>query len=134
MAEAIRVLIVDDEEDLVEMLRMRLESLGYSVRTASDGAAGIAAAAEFKPAVILLDNLMPDMEGVEVCHRLRADPKMAGIRIVLMTAGSPTKSATRAKEAECDDLILKPYDYDEVIRKIASGPPGPGRNAHAQSS
>lgn len=132
MAEAMRVLIVDDEEDLVEMLRLRLESLGYQVRTACDGATGIAAAAEFKPAVILLDNLMPDMPGVEVCCKLRADPATAGTRIVLMTAGSPTKSATRAKEAECDDLILKPYDYDEVIRKIAAGPRAPGRNAHAQ--
>lgn len=133
MAEAMRVLIIDDEDDLVEMLRLRLESLGYSVRSASDGAKGIEAASEFKPHVILLDNLMPDMEGVEVSQRLRADPGLADTRIVLMTAGSPTKSAARAKDAACDDLILKPYDYDEVIRKIA-GASGPGRQSHAQGA
>lgn len=116
-----RLLIVDDEEDLVDMLALRLESTGlFDIARAHDGAAGLARAHDLKPDVVLLDNVMPGMDGWEVCTRLRCDPATKDTAIVMMTAGAPQESQRKARECSADALILKPYDQAEVIQTLKS--------------
>lgn len=115
-----KILIIDDEEDLVDMLAMRLQATGFDVATANDGPAGLEKAHEDKPDVVLLDNVMPRMEGWEVCRRLRADPLTKDVKIIIMTAGSPTKSQKRAHEEHVEHVLLKPYDHDRLIDLIKS--------------
>lgn len=123
-----RVLIIDDEEDLVEMLALRLESTGlFEVEKAFDGASGLARALQTVPDVILLDNVMPGLDGWEVCRRLRADAKTSGLTIIVMTAGSPRKAEQQGREAHADRVVLKPYDYGELIEILKQE----GSNAQA---
>lgn len=116
-----KVLIIDDEEDLVEMLAMRLQASGlFDVETAYDGPAGLDKARHAPPDVVLLDNVMPLMEGWEVCRRLRADPKTKSAKIIIMTAGSPTKSQKRARDERVEHVLLKPYDHEQLLELIKS--------------
>ncbi len=114
-----KVLIIDDEEDLVEMLAMRLKASGFEVDTALDGPAGLEKARQRPPDVVLLDNVMPQMEGWEVCHRLRGDPRTQSVKIIVMTAGSPGKAQRRGREERVDHVVFKPYDHEELIGLIA---------------
>jgi two-component system, OmpR family, alkaline phosphatase synthesis response regulator PhoP len=114
-----RLLIVDDETDLVDMLAMRLEATGlFEIQKAQDGFEGLARAAEWKPDIVLLDNVMPGLDGWEVCRRLRADSRFDGLLIAMMTAGTPQKSQQRARDFHADALILKPYDQSDVINTL----------------
>lgn len=116
MSERRRVLIVDDEPDLVDMLALRLESTGlFEVDRAHDGLSGLERAHRSHPDVVLLDNIMPGIDGWEVCRRLRRDPESRDAAVVIMTAGAPQESQRRAREVAADALILKPYDQAEVI-------------------
>jgi CheY-like chemotaxis protein len=114
-----RVLIVDDEPDLVDMLALRLEATGlFEVERAHDGPTGLACAHDHRPDVVLLDNIMPGMDGWEVCRRLREDPESRDVPVVIMTAGAPKESQRLAREVAADALILKPYDQSEVIQTL----------------
>lgn len=125
----LKILVIDDEEDLVEMLALRLRSTGrFEVETAYDGAAGLEKARTRLPDVVLLDNVMPGMDGWEVCRRLREDAKTKGLRIVVMTAGSPGKAQAKGREARADFVLLKPYDHEQLIA-VLEGKEG----AHAQN-
>lgn len=125
-----KVLIIDDEEDLVAMLSLRLRSTGrFEVDTAPDGAAGLARADSFGPDVVLLDTVMPGLDGWEVCRRLRADPRTKATRIVVMTAGNPSAAQARAKQAGADEVVFKPYDHERLIELLDPGQGG----AHAQA-
>lgn len=132
-----RILIIDDEEDLVEMLALRLEATGgFSVVSkAFDGLTGLQRAKELVPDIVLLDNVMPGLDGWEVCRRLRADPSTGAINVVVMTAGSPSKAVERGREAQADRVVLKPYDHAdliEILKQLPDKTPGPeGANAKA---
>lgn len=121
-----RVLIIDDEEDLVEMLALRLDATGlFEVQTASDGEKGLARAAETKPDVVLLDSIMPGLDGWEVCRRIRGDSQLSSTAVVMMTAGTPEESARRARESAADGLILKPYDPVQVVDTLKAASHAP---------
>ena len=114
-----KLLIIDAEEDLVEMPAMRLEATGlFEIQKAHDGLAGLARAGEWLPEIILLDNVMPGLCGWEVCRKLRADSRLSGVALAMMTAGSPHKSQKKARDMGADALILKPYDQGEVIETL----------------
>jgi len=114
-----KVLIIDDEEDLVEMLALRLSASGlFDVRTSNDGPGGLEKARQDPPDVVLLDNVMPLMEGWEVCRHLREDSRTRDAKIIIMTAGSPTKSQKRAREERVEHVLLKPYDHEQLIELI----------------
>ena len=119
MSDRKRVLIVDDEEDLVEMLALRLRSIGlFEIETAGDGETGLETARRFHPDVVLLDSRMPGTDGWDVCRRLRADPLHSATAIVMMTAGTPEESQRKTRECGADGLVLKPYDYQQVVETL----------------
>jgi len=117
MAEA-KILIVDDEPDIIEFLRYNLEREGYEVHSADNGAAGLETAREVKPDLIVLDIMMPEMDGVEVCRRLRADEKFKDTVITFLTARQEDYSQIAALEQGGDDYISKPIRPRVLMARI----------------
>lgn len=114
-----RVLIVDDESDLTEALAIRLSSgWGFTVAVAHDGDEGLRKASVFKPEVILLDIAMPNVDGWEMCRRLRDDPVTRDIPIVIMTAWSTEDLHRRAQEEGVSRVLLKPAEDPELLHVL----------------
>jgi putative two-component system response regulator len=118
MASDSTVLIVDDEESVRESLQLALAGDGYRLAFASDGLEGLEAAARLKPDLILLDVRMPGLDGFEVCRRLRADPDVAEVPILIMTVLSDRESRLAGIEAGADDFLSRPFDWDEVRQRV----------------
>ncbi len=104
-----KILCIDDDWALLRVLTILLQSHGFLPLTAPDGPTGLALAAAERPALVLLDVLMPDMDGFEVCRRLRADPRTRTIPCVFLTALRDTKLGVRAIEAGGELALSKPY-------------------------
>ena len=113
-----RILVVDDEPRNVKLLDALLVRQGYTVVTAADGKAALRLAAEQPPDLILLDVMMPALDGFAVTQQLRADPRTRLIPIVLVTALKDTGDRIRGIEAGCDDFISKPFDHHEVLARV----------------
>jgi CheY-like chemotaxis protein len=111
---AVRVLLVDDNEDAVSLLAEALETLGYETRVAYDGPSGIAAAAEFSPAVALLDIGLPVMDGYELAQRLRE--QAAGIQLVAMTGYGQEADRQRTREVGFAHHLVKPLSVQQVAQ------------------
>jgi two-component system, OmpR family, alkaline phosphatase synthesis response regulator PhoP len=103
-----KILIVDDEEDIIEVLQYNLEKEGYLVETASDGNEAVVKAIRFEPHLIILDIMMPGMDGIEVCEKLRANPKFKNTIIAFLTARSESFTQITALDSGGDDFINKP--------------------------
>jgi DNA-binding response OmpR family regulator len=116
--EGKRILIVDDEPDLLAMLRLPFEAAGFSVETAVNGDLGVEKARSFAPDVVLLDIVMPGVDGWEVHKRLRSDPAFEKIRIVMMTAAPSRTVESRAKQEGVWRIALKPLDAKQLIASI----------------
>ena len=104
----IRILLVDDEPDILEILKYNLSSEGYTVYTANNGLEGVAKAKKKQPHLIILDVMMPEMDGIEVCEQLRANPKTADVAVCFLTARSEDYSQIAGLEAGADDYVSKP--------------------------
>jgi two-component system alkaline phosphatase synthesis response regulator PhoP len=115
-----RILAVDDEESILELLKYNLEKAGYEVRTATNGEAAVDLAKRFRPNLVLLDIMMPKMDGVETCRLLRTIPELDGIFIVFLTARSEEYSEVAAFEAGADDYITKPIKPRALLSRIAA--------------
>jgi DNA-binding response OmpR family regulator len=113
MAE--KILVIDDEETTLELLRLLLEHKGYEVIKASRADDGLRKAYRTQPDLVLLDIMMPDMDGWEVCRRLR---ELSDIPIIFLTALGEAKDIVRGLEAGADDYIAKPYDNEELIARV----------------
>jgi len=128
-----RVLVVDDDEKNRRLLADMLDASGYTVRTANDGVEALEQAVAFQPEAILLDIMMPKMDGVEACRRLKADPATASIPVLLTTALHERPDRIRGLAAGANDFLSKPLDVDEEcgVCKEASRPGagGPGKVA-----
>ena len=109
------VLVVDDEEDLCRLLKFHLENAGFSVETVNTASDALLTAGRLTPAVAILDVMLPDMSGVEVCRRLRADSALGDIGILMLTAMSSSDDRVDGLEAGADDYVVKPFDVREVI-------------------
>ena len=116
--EKIKILFVDDEPDQVMMISLRLQKSGYAVISATDGEGGLKKAAEEKPALILMDMLMPGMDGFEVCRRLRKNPATKHIPIIATTAVGMDDIEFLCREAGADDCVRKPYASADLLMKI----------------
>jgi len=118
-----KILIVDDDPDLVEAVSTILESKGYAVAAAYGGVEGVAKAKSESPDLIVLDVMMPDKDGYEVCKELKADEQYRSIPILLLTAVVSKISTTKYTqqmgiETEADDYVDKPVEPDELVRRI----------------
>jgi two-component system alkaline phosphatase synthesis response regulator PhoP len=113
-----KILVVDDEPDILEFLQYNLEKEGFTVFTASDGEEGIESAERENPDLIILDIMMPKMDGVEVCRVLRARPKFAQTIIAFLTAREEDFSQIAALEMGGDDYITKPIRPRVLISRI----------------
>jgi PAS domain S-box-containing protein len=112
------ILIVDDQESVRQVLAGLLAGKGYRLGTARNGEEALAKAAELTPDLILLDVMMPEMDGFEVCRRLRADPYLAETPILLLTALDDRDSRLEGIEAGADDFITKPYNHIELEARV----------------
>lgn len=115
-----RVLVVDDEEPIQELLRYNLEKSGYEVKTAGDGFKAIEVARKFQPDLVLLDIMMPKMDGVETCRQLRELPSLQNTFIIFLTARSEEYSEVAAFDVGADDYITKPIKPRALLSRIAA--------------
>ena len=113
-----RVLVVDDEPDIVLFAQVNLELNGHEVRTAADGEQAMAAVEEERPDAMVLDVMIPKMDGFEVCRTLHNDPKTSHIKIVMLTALNRKIDMDAAKAAGAADYVIKPFDTRKLIKKI----------------
>src|SRR6478752_3912390 len=120
MSKNNKVLIVDDEPDILELLQYNLEKEGYEVRTASSGIKGVEVAKEFLPQLILLDIMMPKMDGVETCRRLKEITKLKDVFIIFLTARSEEYSEVAAFDAGADDYLTKPIKPRALMSRVSA--------------
>lgn len=118
MGDKKRVLIVDDERDLVETISFRLEAAGYEVLSAYDGQEGLEKARDEKPDLILLDVMMPKMDGYQVCRFLKFDEDFKNIPIVMLTARGQESDKNTGAGVGADAYITKPFDSASLLLKI----------------
>jgi len=117
---AARILVVDDHEDNIELLRARLEAWGYEVETAKDGQEALDAVSAKPPDLILLDVMMPSVDGNEVARRIKQNPALPFIPIIMQTALDSTESKVEGLEAGADDYITKPIEFAELKARLRS--------------
>ncbi|HEY6089985.1 MAG TPA: diguanylate cyclase [Gemmatimonadaceae bacterium] len=115
-----RILVVDDHEDNIELLRARLEARGYEVEGASDGQAALDAVQRTIPDLILLDVMMPKMDGIEVVRRLKANAGLPFIPVIMQTALDSTENKVEGLDAGADDYITKPINFAELEARVNS--------------
>jgi len=115
-ADAHRVLVVDDEPNLLEVVTMALRFQGFTVETAGSGREALAAVAKFKPHLMVLDVMLPDMEGFDVAARLGA--QRAGVPIIFLTARDATEDKVRGLSGGGDDYMTKPFSLEELVARI----------------
>ena len=114
----ITILCVDDEPDILEILKYNLSSEGYNVLTANDGLSAISKAKEIIPNLIIIDIMMPNMDGIEACEKLRADQKFNDTIIMFLTARGEDYSHVAAYEAGADDYVTKPVKPKVLVSKV----------------
>ena len=117
-SEAKSVLIVDDEQDIVRPLAFRLEVEGFQVSLEPDGQMGYDRAVAEHPDLILLDLMMPGLDGVTVCNMLKQRVETRGIPIIMVTAKTKMGDVERAFAAHADDYIAKPFEWSELLAKV----------------
>ena len=115
-----KILVVDDEPNIVQTLKDRLEMNEYTVFTACNGQEGLAVAKEQSPDLILLDVIMPIMDGHETLEALRQQDWGQDISVIMLTARSQAQDIARAKACQIEDYIIKPFDLSELLEKIES--------------
>jgi CheY-like chemotaxis protein len=113
-----RVLVIDDAADVRQLANVSLSALGFEVRDAVDGASALTAAAEFEPDCILLDLLLPDISGMEVCRLLRAQPGTAGCTILILTSVADAADKVEAFSSGADDYIIKPFSPRDLGSRV----------------
>ena len=113
-----KILIVDDEADLISTVQYRLKFAECDVVTASNGQEGLEKAAAEKPDLILLDTNMPVMNGHEMLERLRADPEMKDIPVIMLTARCEPQDIAAASAWGISDYVTKPFDFAQLMDKI----------------
>ena len=112
------ILVVDDVPDNVQIVQLRLESQSYGVITAGDGAEALEKVRSALPDLILLDVMMPGIDGIETVKRLKADPSLPFIPVILLTARSDTKEVIAGLDSGADDYLTKPFDHGALLARV----------------
>ena len=110
-----RVLVVDDEELILNFLRTGLRYEGFELAEARSGDEALSRAAKFKPDLVILDLMLPGLDGYEVCRRLRGDPEVG---ILMLTAKDAVGDRVRGLDLGADDYLVKPFDFDELLSRM----------------
>lgn len=114
-----RVLIVEDQADIRKLIRMTLEFENYEIHEASDGSFGLRMAQAIRPDVMLLDVMMPgELDGLQVCQRIKSDSSMSGTKVVLLTARGQQKDREAGEQAGADDYLVKPFSPLQLIETL----------------
>src|ERR671922_1903861 len=115
MAGSARVLVVEDDIDIAGVLRRSLDKEGYDVRVAGDGRTALDQSATFEPDAVVLDLGLPELDGVEVCRRLRAE---GDVPILMLTARDALDSRVEGLDSGADDYLVKPFERDELLARL----------------
>lgn len=113
-----RILVVDDEQDLVWAIRHSLNDEGYEVLAAYDGVEALAIARRHLPDLVILDIVMPRLDGLQVCRRLRRDPNLAAVPILFLTVRSAVEDRVTGLDEGADDYLVKPFDLRELKARV----------------
>jgi two-component system alkaline phosphatase synthesis response regulator PhoP len=119
-ASPYKILVVDDDPDIVELLEFNLKKEGYLTTSASDGRQALTVAQEFTPDIILLDVMMPHLDGIATCRLLREQPRLKDTYIMILTARSEEFSEVAAFDAGADDFIAKPIKPRALLSRLAA--------------
>jgi DNA-binding response OmpR family regulator len=114
------VLVVDDDPVIQKLLQVNFEMEDYTVLTASDGVEGLARAREERPDIVVLDIMMPRMNGLEVASALKADPDTARIPVILLSAKAQGSDLQAGSDTGADDYVTKPFDPLELLERVSS--------------
>ncbi|MCU0755514.1 MAG: response regulator [Xanthomonadales bacterium] len=123
-----RILIADDEPNIVVSLEYLMKREGYAVSVARDGRSALAAIREQRPALVLLDVMMPGLSGFEVCQEVRADPALSGVRILMLSAKGRETDIAKGQALGADAYLTKPFATRELVarvRALLGGDAGP---------
>lgn len=115
-----KILIVDDEPDVADLVAYHLRAKGYQVETVNDPTASIGAARSFLPDLLILDIMMPDLNGMQICRIIRADPRLRQVPIIFLTAKAEENDRISGFETGCDDYICKPFSTKELVLRVQS--------------
>jgi len=113
-----KILVVDDEPEAVELVEFNLKGAGYEVTTASDGAEALNKARRIQPNLVILDVMMPEIDGMEVCKLMRRDPATTGIPIIMLTAKASEVDRVLGLELGADDYVVKPFSPRELVLRV----------------
>ncbi|HMX40203.1 MAG TPA: response regulator [Saprospiraceae bacterium] len=115
---ATRILIVDDEPNIVIAIEFLMKREGHITRTAYNGTEALEAAAEFRPQLLILDVMMPGMDGFEVARQIRENPDMDGVKMVFLTAKGTQRDKAAGYASGAEYYLVKPFDNDELVQTI----------------
>jgi len=113
-----RILVVEDQEDNRRILRDLLSNAGHDMKEVEDGEAAISAARQYRPDLILMDIQLPILDGYEATRRIKADPDLRAIPIIVVTSYALSGDEDKARAAGCDDYVAKPFSPRELLAKI----------------
>ena len=128
-----RILIVEDEANIIKLISIRLERLGHRISSADNGVAALELAREITPDLILLDVMIPLLNGFQVLQQLKADPATALIPVLMLTARGHERDIVAGLEGGADDYIVKPFSFPELISRVSSALARHGSNAGTPS-
>jgi DNA-binding response OmpR family regulator len=112
------VLCADDDDDILSLVTLRLERAGFDVARATDGDAAVEALRTLKPAVAVLDVMMPRRTGLEVLAELRSDPSLAGVKVILLSARVQESDVERGLDAGADAYLAKPFKAQDLVAEV----------------
>jgi two-component system, OmpR family, phosphate regulon response regulator PhoB len=113
-----KILIIDDHPDIRRLVRLTLEFEDHQIMEAVDGRIGLEAARQWKPDIVLLDVMMPGMDGLETCRRLKAEPGLAHTRVVLLTARGSSADRSAGLAAGADEYVVKPFSPLTLLQRV----------------
>ena len=115
-----KILVVDDEPDALELIEFNLRAAGFDVLTAADGAEALKKVKQNPPALVLLDLMLPEVDGLEICKILRRDPATAGVPVIMVTAKAAEIDRVLGLELGADDYVTKPFSPRELVLRVKS--------------
>ncbi|MGN6103677.1 MAG: response regulator [Kofleriaceae bacterium] len=115
-----RVVIIEDERDVARLLEFNLRGAGFAVASAGTGAEGLAAILQHRPDVVVLDLMLPDQSGYEVCKQIRADPQTTDLGVLMLTAKGEAEDRILGLEVGADDYVVKPFVVREVVLRVTA--------------